>query len=266
MGRKPRIHVDANGDASIRVIVPRPLWLMCGVIAQRWKIPQDAAFAIVLDKLGGLLADPHRGAHYASTLLGPEFVEAFQQTKRENFGRITSGPAIDISRLHRSTKTKSGFAGVYVSGKGFRAMVRIKDSRDQKHLGTYDIAEEAAWARLLYYEANDLPYGVWEEVIDQRRAEGKTGPDSALIYDYEDTNRLSGTEDLNLAPGKPRYPNEDPFTRNVTDELHDLQAANVARDKQLREETKKRAQDAAQRTLGNGALDDDDPDLVDDDL
>lgn len=239
MGRKPRVEIAPNGDASIRTVVPRPLWLLCEAIARRWQIEPDKVLLMILDRVGGQLADPQRGAHFASTALGPEYVEEYQRLWRENFGVIASGPAIDISRLHTDPKLKSGYVGVYPNGKGFRATGRNHNG-SMRHLGTFDTAEAASWARLMYYEKNDLPYGRWEVEIDRLRASGERGSDAELIKIYEDLNRTCNQEHLNELPGRPKNPSTVTYNfagsvpaadideGGIEDELAEMRAKNEA--------------------------------------
>jgi len=68
------------------------------------------------------------------------------------------GMRMDLTLLHRSEKTKSGFVGVYANGKGYRAM-----APDGHNLGTFSTSERAAWARYLYCRKHALAYGKPEQ-------------------------------------------------------------------------------------------------------
>lgn len=93
--------------------------------------------------------------------------------RRQGAPKIPDG--FDFSRLHRSTKTKSGFAGVYANGRGFRAA-----GRNGEHIAQCDTAEEAAYRRLMYYRQRGLPYGPMEDAIDNLRKIGTRGTDEQL--------------------------------------------------------------------------------------
>lgn len=85
--------------------------------------------------------------------LGFEFDRAFQLLS-------VDVPGIDLAKLHRNEKAKSGFVGVYANGKGYRAM-----GPDGHNLGTFPTSERAAWERYLYCRKHGLIYGPMEEWI-----------------------------------------------------------------------------------------------------
>lgn len=111
--------------------------------------------------------------------LGPEFAAAAKQMR-------TDVPGMDLTLLHRSERTKSGFVGVYTNGKGFRAM-----APDGHNLGTFPTSERAAWERYLYCRKHALTYGPLEEWLvkteremfnDVRNALEAQGADMPLAY------------------------------------------------------------------------------------
>lgn len=245
MGRKPKIIIDqTTGDASMRVQIPRAVFLLAEHLRDEHGFAAaDYALTLILKAIGAALADPQRGDQAARMLLGPLFAESLRRVRKDNFGALGTGPVIDLDKLHRSTKTKSGFHGVYTNGKGFRAIGRVPGSTAQKHIGTYDSAEEAAWHRFLYYYDHDLPYGEWEDHIDRLRAQGTQGSDADLCRIAEQINIDSGVSHLNSAPGRPRKPSTAPvgfafdqIAQNARSEADDddpvaeLEAANDARD------------------------------------
>lgn len=244
MGRKPKFIKDANGDVSVRIKVRRPIWLICEDLASEFEIRPDKAFEMLLRRLAAIFVD-NRHPPGIAALLGHDVVDSLVRVRRANFGSIDSGPAIDISKLHRSPKLKSGFVGVYPSGRHYRAEGRsIDGSPGRKHLGTFETAEEAAWARFMYYDEHDLPYGIWEEEIDAQREAGRTESDAVLIREFERTNNDVGLDVRNSAPGKPRNPSTRSYTGGALAPMPDdddgfksfeeLQAENAARDEERR--------------------------------
>lgn len=219
MGRKPKIAYAENGDVDARIKIPRPIWLLGIQLAREYEMRPDKAVVLLLKRIGDALVDPRR-SQVISQALGPDVAAAIESARRDNFGAIASGVQIDVSRLARSTKLKSGFVGVYPQGSSaWRAEARSPSGMGVQSLGLFRTAEEAAWARLMYYDTNDLPYGLWEEAIDRMRKAGEIGSDADLIQTYEETNRLCGTEHLNLLPGKPKAPSSfrpNTFTADIT--------------------------------------------------
>ncbi len=114
------------------------------------------------------------------SFLGPEWTSAVQKVKAENHGVIATGAILDIDKLHRSDKTKSGFVGVYASGTKWRADGQVPNSTRQRHLGVWNSPEEAAWWRRDYYKKNNIPYGPMELEIANLRRKGYKGTDAEL--------------------------------------------------------------------------------------
>lgn len=144
--------------------------------------------------------------------LGPLFEQALKEVRNEHHGAISPGEAINLAKLHRSTKTKAGFMGVYANGKGFRAMARHQGV--EKYIGTFDSAEEAAWKRYLYYQEHKLPYGELEVEIAHWRAQGDQGTDEQLKARILQHAKDVGT--LHLFVDQPDAP-ADPYA-DVSDE------------------------------------------------
>lgn len=95
-------------------------------------------------------------AHTQPELLGFEYERASE-----------SRAQINVNVLHRSERTKSGYVGVYVNGKGFTAMGKFNArSTEQKSLGTFPTAAQAAEARRQHYLKNGIPYGALAERIE----------------------------------------------------------------------------------------------------
>lgn len=235
MGRKPVVVIDEDGDVDARVKIPRAIWVVAGKIGDEYGMRQTKALMLLLKRLGDALTDQRR-THIVSQLLGPDVMKALQAAREENFGSIASGVQIDVTRLHRNAKLKSGFHGVYQDGKNWRAEGRITTG-GVKSLGYYPTPELAAWMRFMYYETNDLPYGYWEVAIDALR-ERMPGSDAELIHEQEQTNSVSGQEHLNLLPGKPKNPSTyragialsqpDPGSDDIVGEIEKMRAQNDA--------------------------------------
>lgn len=162
--------------------------------------------AMIQNRIAALLEDGK------AEFLGPEYTHALKRVRADAFGTIGNGPPIDLNKLHRSDKIKSGFVGVYPNGKGFRAEGRLKNRTQTKYLGTFDTAEEAAWIRYLYYKTEGIPYGPMEERILELRTKWKmSGTDAELEADQRAYDRSVGLE--TLAPGEESenaYNPEDP--------------------------------------------------------
>jgi hypothetical protein len=101
--------------------------------------------------------------------LGFEFAQALKRLNGRGrmFDEVPSD--IDLTKLHRSDKAKSGFVGVYSNGKGFRAEGRDPGSKGLITLGTFPTAEGAALARFTHYKRHGLPYGRLEDTIEKMK-------------------------------------------------------------------------------------------------
>jgi len=156
--------------------------------------------------LGMLMMRVDHLAHTRPDLLGFEFERALERQQK----RATR--VIDVAKLHRSEKTKSGFVGVYANGKGFTAMGKASiDNNEQKSLGTYPTAAQAAEARRQHYLKHGIPYGALAERIEtfKQSEEWKIAPDElkrrqaiyelaregTIIADLPDEDRVWETRD-----------------------------------------------------------------------
>lgn len=190
MGRLPKVIPHADGSCSVRVTIPRALFLVTQAHAERFGLRIDVSLSMLFTELAAAVA-----SRKASAFLSATWIEAMRKVNVDNFGVLEEGPPIDLSKLHRSAKTKSGFVGVYANGKGFRAAARVPNGGGsaEKHLGTFDTAEEAAWRRYLYYKEHKLPYGELEVEVDAWRKRGETGTDEELVREILDHARQVGT-------------------------------------------------------------------------
>jgi len=176
---------NADGSATLRVTIPRPIYLVLAEVASDLGIGVDAATRIFMRQIAGLLEAGQAG------FLGPIFESALRAAQSKNLGVISAGPPIDLSKLHRSSKTKSGFVGVYANGKGFRAMASVEGA--QQYIGTFSSAEEAAWKRYLHYKEHGLPYGELEVEVERWRKDGIEGTDAELKRKIIEHSKIVGT-------------------------------------------------------------------------
>lgn len=187
----------ADGSFEIPTIVSPQLWQLCSQLAEQWRIEPEQAFGILLDRLTHMIDGGQ------AEMFGPEYAYAYQKLVAQD--KYSSGglPPIDPGQLHGSTRTKSGFVGVYANGKGFRAMAKTVGSSVQKSIGTFATAEQAAWARCLHYKKHQMPYGELEEALDEAR--------EMVGQDASDEDALAHVNDIRRAQGRPTFelPTED---------------------------------------------------------
>lgn len=165
MVNRRRISVDSEGCITVRVNVEPQLWELSGQLAKQWHVDQIQALGIILEKLTRLIEAGK------AEFLGPEFVYAFNKLVMADKLSVGGMPPVEVAKLHRSTRTKSGFVGVYANGKGFRSMAATPDGNGLESIGTFPTAEQAAWARYLHHKKFKLPYGEAEDRLETERAE-----------------------------------------------------------------------------------------------
>lgn len=147
---------------DIRIKVPAKLWGLLEEVAKLMGVSTKTCLALLFQDLEHLVETEQIGA------LGYRYTQAARQLqeqheREEERVRVTDP---DLTRLHRSDKTKSGFVGVYSNGKGYRAEGRDPVSRKGTvTLGTFPDAEAAALARLKHYKHYELAYGQLEELM-----------------------------------------------------------------------------------------------------
>lgn len=147
-----------------------------------------------------------------ASVLGPMFEHAYVALRAKDGASLDGLPPVDVSKLARSTRTKSGFVGVYANGKGFRAMARDEnDANIQKSIGTFASAEQAAWARYLHYTKHKLPYGEVEALLEHdgevdyyreylRKALGREPTPQELLTEYNQALVDTGREPIERLP------------------------------------------------------------------
>lgn len=180
--------------------MPANVWALAGQLGEQWQIAQIQALRVIIDHIGAWLDETK------ANVLGPVFKSAYEHLLASDAIAYDGLPGIDISKIHRSDKTRSGFVGVYANGKGFRAMAKMLGDGKyavQKSIGTFPTAERAGWARYLHYKKHKLPYGVLEEKLEELKrkqsqfAKGFTDEQLKhyLIWDYKDAGiPLEGLE------------------------------------------------------------------------
>src|SRR5690606_24558580 len=139
--RIPRVVPLQDGQVSVRAVIPSAIVKVCEQVSQDLGIPFEAALRMLLREIS------HRFDEGEAMFLSSSFQAALRVVRERHFGVINeSAPLMDLSKVHRSSRTKSGFVGVYANGKGFRAMGRTSLTNPAlRSLGTYPTAEEAAW-------------------------------------------------------------------------------------------------------------------------
>jgi hypothetical protein len=179
MARQTRIEKEEDGSVTLRVKLGADTWRLISVFAQQLGVDDHVATKLFTGQINALIA-----AGSISWLSAD-----WQAVARQLGHNPRPAPGIDLTKLHRSNRTKAGFVGVYANGAGFRAA-----GRRGEYICTAPTAEEAAWRRYLYYKEHNLPYGEMEETIDQLRKQGERGTDAELQEIALETARLSGTE------------------------------------------------------------------------
>lgn len=161
----PKIHLhrvhdvpQADGSSVVTTTVPKFLWNLCVKLAERWGSTPISAFRQMMDRID-LNAQAGRFEFF-----GPELNAVLRQIEHREEQKASE--EIDYNKLHKSTKGKSGYVGVYANGKGFRAMGLDPQTNTIITLGTFDRADVAAWQRYLHYKANGLPYGLYAEALE----------------------------------------------------------------------------------------------------
>jgi hypothetical protein len=206
MARRPRVYGKPDGSFNVRIDIPKVIYEVCERVGRVYQRDQHAKEPALYGLWFMLKAiEQSFEAEDASGINNPEFQRALRQVLDANLGiaPMSNDMLIDINRLHRSPKTKSGYVGVYVNGKGFRASATDAGGKTVL-LGTYKTPEEAAQRRLLYYTSNNLPYGeLEEELVRLRKQEPGFGarPLADQIREVKHHNEMVGLTHLVFGPG-----------------------------------------------------------------
>lgn len=177
MARRPKIETAEDGSAIIRTKLQPSTWGLICKYAAKLDLDEEDAARVFLQQIDALIA---------SNSLA--WLSADWRALARDAPEASPKVAIDVSKLHRSERLKSGFYGVYANGQGFRAV-----GRQHEYLVTSPTAEEAAWHRYRHYVQHGLPYGELEIEIDRLRREGEAGSDHELRKIALETARLTGT-------------------------------------------------------------------------
>jgi len=155
--------MDKNDNSTYRrrVEIPINLWKLFEETSKITRIKTGLLFDLWLYRVTIRAASGQ-----LDEAMGPEFMQAYQQMQmRGGIKPIDAG--IDTSLLHRSSRLKSGYVGVYANGKGFRADGTHPSGKGVQYIGTFQTPEAAAWARYIHHKQHNLPYGDTAEAIEQ---------------------------------------------------------------------------------------------------
>lgn len=205
MGRRPFTYRDAGGNVNIRSTVTDRLWAIVVKVGWLYAKRYPGTYRVKTDERAGLVGlsmlfeefDKLIGEGDLKWMSNPMFHQALREIKDGNWG-VVAGPEgkIDINLLHKTTKLKSGFVGVYANGQGFRAMGKDFAGKTIV-IGTFQTAEEAAYRRRLHYKINNYAYGELEEEMQKWRDDPGWG-----AQDYDDRQLIAAIKDhLGRMPG-----------------------------------------------------------------
>lgn len=215
MGRRPIVYQDRPGTYNVRLRVPEPVWRVAILVGHEAQARAPGQTRKISDETAGQygLAELFKGIAELFTdgdarwLPDREFARALTKLQDGNYGTIpTATDTIDISKLHRNKKLKSGFVGVYANGQGFRAMSRDHAGKAVA-IGTFKTAEEAAHRRMSYHRQHNLAYGELEAEMEAWRADTKRYNVSAQLSDEDLIRQIkqslmdAGTWDYVFGPG-----------------------------------------------------------------
>lgn len=172
MGRPRKLEIHTDGSATIRIKFGARTCKLALQHAKKHDLDVSKSLEMLTSYLEGQLMNS------VINWLPSDWQMLHKELRNNEAGLPPRLLGIDISKLHRSDKTKSGFVGVYANGRGFRAM-----NRNNQYIGQYDSAEEAAWARYVNHKQSGLPYGPLEERVDDYKADGRffTNEETAMI-------------------------------------------------------------------------------------
>lgn len=148
----------------MRVAIPHKLWELIVEVAEVMEATPKWCLHMMLKRID------HMVENGQVDVLGYEFAKAKHRLDNPKHSEVSAAGPIDLMKLHRSDKLKSGLVGVYANGKGFRCVGRSPTTNTLVHLGTFPSADEAAWARYLHYQKHNLPYGEYAEKLEKLSA------------------------------------------------------------------------------------------------
>lgn len=200
--------VLSDGSVYVKTKIPSVIWALAGEVGERWGVKQEQALEIMLDQLGDTLAKSN------ASILGATYESAFGRLLARDKVPLDGMPPIEVGKLHRSPRknTASGFVGVYPNGRNFRAMAKDPNGGPQVTVGTYTSAEQAAWARYLFYVKHNMPYGEAETALEDQSGEvafyrehlrkqlGREPTSSELLEEYNQALVDTGRQPLKEIP------------------------------------------------------------------
>src|SRR5271163_1925998 len=119
MTRAKPIQATESGHYPVKVRLPGLIFQICRELADVWGVSVEQGIQMFLERTVATFEE-NKGK-----LIGGEFERAYLKLRNADALPVAGLPPIDISKLHRSTQTKSGLVGIYAYGKGFRAMARM---------------------------------------------------------------------------------------------------------------------------------------------
>lgn len=213
MGRRKLAYLDPVGRVNVRLIIPQVVWALAIRVGHA-QTARTQLFRVNSDDRAGMIGMTllMKGIEElfdngdAKWLPDRDFALALSKVADENYGTIPSpGSTIDLTKLHKNPKLKSGFHGVYANGQGFRAMGRDFAGKAIV-IGTFKTSEEAAHRRMTYYRTNNLAYGELEEEMERWRADVQQwgvpsqATDEELIRQIRSYHDSAGTTERIFGP------------------------------------------------------------------
>lgn len=197
MGRLPKKVINNDSSINTRVDIPSPLWKLAEEVGKILKVksaePAHLGLRMFFEQIAAMIENGD-----VKFLGSAMFENALVRLRNANLGILARDiDQIDLTKLHMTPKTKSGFVGVYAYGGGFRAMGKTLMG-GIKVIATCKTAEEAAQRRFLYYKQNNLAYGPLEEEMERWRKDGGRAmscqgySDEQLVDAIEQHCRMSG--------------------------------------------------------------------------
>jgi hypothetical protein len=169
----------------VRTPVPDTLWRLICKYAEENDLEQLQAWRLFLKRIVALIDEGNYD------FMGPEFAGTLKRMISNDEIGVLGLPPIDVTKLHRSARTKSGFVGVYANGKGYRAEGAAPGAGTKKgtvNLGTYPTAEQAAWARYLHHKKHKITYGELDERMAYWRKAHPEMTDAEIVALIDELN------------------------------------------------------------------------------
>lgn len=192
--RKTKVLDLGDGFTQVSTEIPTGLWDLATIFAAQNGF-RDPGIALRMFMRQAWLAAKGGTSEWLGDMWGAALAELLS-TKPAALSTGLEGVQQEaLDALQRNPKAKSGFAGVYSNGKGYRASAWVDGV--ERTIGTSPSAEAAAYRRLQYYRANNLPYGDLETEMIRWRAKDPVARDLSdrvlieQILDFATTNGLA---------------------------------------------------------------------------